>query len=288
MEKFNTKFKRKNPNKNRPYNTRKYYHYKKFTYDNYSSYKKKKSISYINYNYFNEEEEIPYEKEGKTSYKAPSTKESSVDKSINSNSNSGRHSYVKDKENINNRTIDNTNSSFILIENKKEEKGEKKLNIKNSNINSNSNSNSINSNDIIEKSKKDEVIKINLSDNEINSAFYKPKNFKESMIKKNDIHNYYYEGENTVILEIIVKLNNNKNLLFKLRRFDDMFEVIKESCKVNDISESLIPFFAYKIIKAMNSIYGIVNLKLTEDEINYLKKLKKKIYHNYNYNYNYN
>jgi len=280
MEKFSTKFKRKNPNKNRPYNTRKYYHYKKFTYDNYSSYKKKKSISYINYNYFNEEEEIPYEKEGKTSYKAPSTKESSVDKSINSNSNSGRHSYVKDKENINNKTIDN--SSFILIENKKEEKDEKKINLKNSN--SNSNNNSINSSDI----KKDDIIKINLSDNEINSAFYKPKNFKENMIKKNDSHNYYYEGENTVILEIIVKMNNNKNLLFKLRRFDDMFEVIKESCKANDISESLIPFFAYKIIKAMNSIYGIVNLKLTEEEINYLKKLKKKIYHNYNYNYNYN
>jgi len=280
MEKFNTKFKRKNPNKNRPYNTRKYYHYKKFTYDNYSSYKKKKSISYINYNYFNEEEEIPYEKEGKTSYKAPSTKESSVDKSINSNSNSARHSYVKDKESINNKTIDN--SSFILIENKKEEKDEKKLNLKNSS--NNSNNNSINSNDI----KKDDIIKINLSDNEINSAFYKPKNFKENMIKKNDSHNYYYEGENTVILEIIVKMNNNKNLLFKLRRFDDMFEVIKESCKANDISESLIPFFAYKIIKAMNSIYGIVNLKLTEEEINYLKKLKKKIYHNYNYNYNYN
>ena len=268
MEKFSTKFKRKNPNKNRPYNTRKYYHYKKFTYDNYSSYKKKKSISYINYNYFNEEEEIPYEKEGKTSYKAPSTKESSVDKSINSNSNSGRHSYVKDKENINNKTIDN--SSFILIENKKEEKDEKKINLKNSN--SNSNNNSINSSDI----KKDDIIKINLSDNEINSAFYKPKNFKENMIKKNDSHNYYYEGENTVILEIIVKMNNNKNLLFKLRRFDDMFEVIKESCKANDISESLIPFFAYKIIKAMNSIYGIVNLKLTGEEINYLKKLKKK------------
>ena len=34
--------------------------------------------------------------------------------------------------------------------------------------------------------------------------------------------------EHTVIFEIIVKIEKNKNIYFKLRRFDDLFNVINE------------------------------------------------------------
>ena len=53
---------------------------------------------------------------------------------------------------------------------------------------------------------------------------------------------------------------NGKNIFFKLRKFDDMFEVSKKACIDNKINECYTNFFVYYIIKALNSIYGIYNL----------------------------
>lgn len=270
MNKNNTKFVIKNANKTRQYmnNNKKYYYYKKIQYDNYdnfhySLYKRKKNISYINYNnFYKEEQEKSFEKETKESNKAPSTKDNSEDKSLETNSR---------KQSFNNSNIDNNiekSSSLIFLEN----------NNVNCNGNKNNNNDS-NANNELNVQKKDDVIKINLSNNEIESAFFRPKNYKEK--KENNYENYYKKNnfENTVILEINVKIHKNKILYFKLRRFDDMFLVIKDICVKNQLNEYFTNFLVYTIIKALNSIYGIYNIKLKEDEIKFLKDLKKK----YNY-----
>ena len=145
---------------------------------------------------------------------------------------------------------------------------------------SNSRKQSCSKNNIkISQSKKEDIPNINLSENEIKSAFFKPKNLNEKIIKakeKRDI-NKKEENENFIILEIIVNING-KNILFKLRKFDDMFEVCKKACKDNKINEGYTNFFVYNIIKALNSIYGIYNLCLKDEEIKFLQNLKENYY----------
>ena len=145
---------------------------------------------------------------------------------------------------------------------------------------SNSRKQSCSKNNIkISQSKKEDIPNINLSENEIKSAFFKPKTLNEKIIKekeKNDIKKKE-ENENITILEIIVNINGKK-ILFKLRKFDDMFEVSKKACKDNKINECYTNFFVYNIIKALNSIYGIYNLCLKDEEIKFLKNLKENYY----------
>ena len=145
---------------------------------------------------------------------------------------------------------------------------------------SNSRKQSCSKNNIkISQTKKEDIPNINLSENEIKSAFFKPKNLNEKIIKakeKRDI-NKKEENENFIILEIIVNING-KNILFKLRKFDDMFEVCKKACKDNKINEGYTNFFVYNIIKALNSIYGIYNLCLKDEEIKFLQNLKENYY----------
>ena len=79
--------------------------------------------------------------------------------------------------------------------------------------------------------------------------------------------------ENTCILEINIKFGD-KNSNFKLRRYDNMFETVEVFCAINNINNNLyIPIIVY-IIKALNTIYGIFNLKLFEEEINHILYLK--------------
>lgn len=131
----------------------------------------------------------------------------------------------------------------------------------------------------ISQTKKDDIPNINLSENEIKSAFFKPKNLNEKIIKRKEMNdnNQKKENENIIILEIIVNING-KNVLFKLRKFDDMFEVCKKACKDNKINEVYTNFFVYNIIKALNSIYGIYNLCLKDEEIKFLQNLKENYY----------
>ena len=83
------------------------------------------------------------------------------------------------------------------------------------------------------------------------------------------------ERENTDILEINVKIAEKKTLIFKIRRYDDMFKTVKIFCEINKLDTMLIrPFIVY-IIKALNSIYGIYNLSLKSEEIRFLKDIKK-------------
>ena len=84
--------------------------------------------------------------------------------------------------------------------------------------------------------------------------------------------------ENTDILEINVKISKTKTLTFKIRRYDDMFRTVKIFCEINKLDIKLIRPLIIYIIKALNSIYGIYNLYLKPDEIEFLKELKRNFY----------
>ena len=53
-------------------------------------------------------------------------------------------------------------------------------------------------------------------------------------------------------------------------------------CEINKLDIKLIRPFIIYIIKALNSIYGIYNMKLRRDEIEFLKELKKRFYNDEN------
>ena len=57
---------------------------------------------------------------------------------------------------------------------------------------------------------------------------------------------------------------------------------MKIFCEINKLDIKLIRPFIIYIIKALNSIYGIYNLKLRRDEIEFLKELKKRFYNDEN------
>ena len=104
-------------------------------------------------------------------------------------------------------------------------------------------------------------------------------------ILKTQINNnnlFEKDKENTDILEIKVKVAQNKTLTFKIRRYDDMFKTVKIFCEINKLDIKLIRPLIIYIIKALNSIYGIYNLRLRRDEIEFLKELKEKYYEDKN------
>ena len=88
------------------------------------------------------------------------------------------------------------------------------------------------------------------------------------------------EKENTDILDIYVKISEKKSLLFKIRRYDDMFKTVKIFCEINKLDPKLIRPLIIYIIKALNSIYGIYNLKLKSDEIKLLQDIRENFYCN--------
>jgi hypothetical protein len=90
--------------------------------------------------------------------------------------------------------------------------------------------------------------------------------------KKNSINDP--KKENTCILEINLKFSNNKIYNFKLNRFDDLFETVQIFCQINRLNSNLYIPIIINIMKALNSIYGIYNLKLNEKEINEIQFLK--------------
>jgi len=100
-----------------------------------------------------------------------------------------------------------------------------------------------------------------------------------SSVKSGSIMDIEREKENTDILEIHVKISQKETLVFKIRRFDDMFKTVKIFCEINKLDIKLIRPLIIYIIKALNSIYGIYNLKLKNDEIQFLKEIKKEFYH---------
>ena len=101
--------------------------------------------------------------------------------------------------------------------------------------------------------------------------------------KENKFNNEYinkkYEGnpffENTEILRVNVKIAKNKNAIFKLKRYDDVFETIKLFCEINSVDEKLIKPLIIKSLSTLNTIYQIMNCKLDKEQIDLIQKIKK-------------
>ena len=154
---------------------------------------------------------------------------------------------------------------------------------KNSNCKNNNENNDINNNKDkdFEKVNQNNVFvpKIKLSENDMKSAYFVPKSYKgNKSIIKNQTDNQVSQkkDENIVILEINIKISEDKTIFFQLRKYDDMFLEIKKICEENKIEEELSQNLPRIIIKALNSIYGIMNLKLNEEEIEMIKELMGK------------
>ena len=241
MNKYYSKCTKRNNNGfgNKQHNYKKNNYYKRNQYNNYINYNRKKKINYDIY-----EEEIPYEKETTLSTNDPSTKDGSFSQS--SNSNSRKQSFSEyNNEYYNDNSEKNKDSSIIILE---------------------------------DNSKINNIPKINLSEDVLKTAFYKPKNYKESPCTKNEYKKAENidNNDNITILEINVKIAKDKFIYFKLRKYDDMFQVVKDTCKKNEMSEEYFNFFIRTIIKALNSIYGIYNLSLKDEEKKVINNLRKK------------
>ena len=80
--------------------------------------------------------------------------------------------------------------------------------------------------------------------------------------------------ENTEILKVNVKISKDKYVVFKLRRFDDLFLTVKLFCEINSIEEKLIRPIITKALCTLNSIYQIYNTQLDSRNIKILQMLK--------------
>ena len=80
--------------------------------------------------------------------------------------------------------------------------------------------------------------------------------------------------ENTEILKVNVKIAKDKIVVFKLRRFDDLFLTVKLFCEINSIEEKLIKPIITKALCTLNIIYQIYNAQLDPQNIRVLKMVK--------------
>ena len=169
-------------------------------------------------------------------------------------------------------SINNNNSNFILspIQNSNNKNNINLFNLYESNIiPSNSNSTTL-------------IPSLNLNKT-INNVFignsYYDTNTINNCITNNSMEFYHKkekEKENTDILCINIKINSNELLVFKIRRYDDMFKTVKIFCEINKLDTKYIKPLIIYIIRALNSIYGIYNLSLNENEIKFIEDLREK------------
>ena len=80
--------------------------------------------------------------------------------------------------------------------------------------------------------------------------------------------------ENTEILKVNVKLSKNETIIFKLRRFDDLFLTIKLFCEINSIDEKFIKPLIIKSLCTLNLIYQVYNSQISNENISVLKIIK--------------
>ena len=107
--------------------------------------------------------------------------------------------------------------------------------------------------------------------NQLNSEPYNKFNSVNNDLLSNIINPFV---ENTEILQVNVKIAKDKNVMFKLRRFDDLFLTVKLFCEINSIEEKLIKPIIIKALCTLNSIYQIYNTQLDSQNIKILKMIK--------------
>ena len=116
--------------------------------------------------------------------------------------------------------------------------------------------------------------------------FFENEKFEKKVEKNANENNISYKKkeyvgnpalENIEVLRVNVKLEGGKNAVFKLKRYDDVFETIKLFCEINSVDEKLIKPLIIKSLSTLNTIYQIMNSKVNEEQIEIMKKIQKDI-----------
>ena len=185
------------------------------------------------------------------------------------------HQQLYNQNNIfdkNNKPLDNEENIFKRINKIKMTKRRKSSTDTAVSITSYSSSSYENENEEDEENKENDTIldfyNENISDSEE----------KEEKTKKCDKKEEYIinrELENTEILRVEVKISNGKKAVFKLKRYDDIFETIKLFCEINSVDEKFIKPLIIKSLSTLNTIYQIMNSKLNIKHINILQEAQK-------------
>ena len=104
---------------------------------------------------------------------------------------------------------------------------------------------------------------------------------KEEEEKNKNENEEEYKGnpefENTVILKVVVKISKDEYSIFKLKRFDDLFETVKLFCEINKIDEKMIKPLIIKSFCAINTIYQVMNCNLNKNHIDIMETIQKKM-----------
>lgn len=112
------------------------------------------------------------------------------------------------------------------------------------------------------------------------SIFDKKNLKKEKKLIKNDelidTHKTNPAFENTVILNVKVKISKDNIAIFKLKRFDDIFTTIQYFCEINNLDERFIKPLIIKSLCAINTLYQVMNSNINKDNLELLQTIKNK------------
>ena len=109
-------------------------------------------------------------------------------------------------------------------------------------------------------------------------SFYDKKKEK-NLIKNEEIivtHKTNPAFENTVILNVKVKISKDNIAIFKLKRFDDVFTTIQYFCEINNLDEKFIKPLIIKSLCAINTLYQLMNCNINKDNLELLQTIKNK------------
>jgi hypothetical protein len=123
---------------------------------------------------------------------------------------------------------------------------------------------------------------INLNDNqtsEFNEFESANKIIKNKFDNNNtEIEKYHQINpylENTEVLKVNVKISKDKTVIFKIRRYDDLFYTVKLFCEINSIDEKFLKPLIIKSLSTLNTIYQIFNNQISSEEISLLKDISQ-------------
>ena len=188
------------------------------------------------------------------------------------NDNFNLENSIKENKNVNNESIiygynknnsENNDNSF-----------HEKNNILNDKLNDSINNKELNNNILNKNFNLECSNKINLNENN-NNKISNNKFNKFNIHNNNLIQKQNAIFENTEILRVNIKISKDTIAVFKLRRYDDLFNTVKLFCEINCIKEELMKPIIIKSLEALNNIYRINNIKLSQKEINQLNLIYK-------------
>ena len=190
------------------------------------------------------------------------------------NDNFNLENSIKDNKNV-------INESIIYEYNKKNSENNDNLHYEKSNflndklndtnIKNESNINLLNNNLIANPECSNKINLNQKNNNKISNNKFNKFNIHNNNLNQNQIAHF----ENTEILKVNIKISKDTIAVFKLRRYDDLFNTIKLFCEINCIKEELMKPIIIKTLEALNNIYRIYNSKLSQKDINQLNLIHK-------------